>query len=84
MKTNLKHVLKVSSITHQYGFSVKILYNVFYTWDYVFKLKITNPSICSFCQSNTESLSQVLIQYPYVKELWNHINIFIENDYKLT
>ena len=73
-KACFKSVTDHSIIWFQY----KILYNILDTREYLFKLKINDSSICSFCQSNPESISHLFTQCPYVKELWKNVSIWIE------
>ena len=73
-KACFKSVTDHSIIWFQY----KILYNILDTREYLFKLKIKDSSICSFCQSNPESISHIFTQCPYVKELWKNVSIWIE------
>ena len=74
-KTCFKSVNDNYLIWHQY----KILNRILGTKLYLTKVKISNDSMCSFCNNVPESLLHLYFQCPLVEDLWNNIQIWIYN-----
>ena len=63
----------------QRNFQYKILHNVLYLNKMLFTFgKIKTPP-CSFCHSCDETNKHMFLECIYVKQLWNHLRLFLMN-----
>ena len=67
----------------QHNFQYKILHDILYLNKMLFTFgKIKTPP-CSFCHSYDETIKHIFLERTYVKQLWNHLWLFLTNDVSL-
>ena len=43
----------------------------------------TKTSLCSFCHSYEETIKHIFLESIYVKQLWDHLRLFLTNEISL-
>ena len=43
----------------------------------------TETLLCSFCHSYDETIKHTFLEYICIKQLWNHLRLFLTNDISL-
>ena len=77
----LPRVVTINSF--QRNFQYKILHNISYLSKMLFTLGKTKTPLCSFCHSYDETIKHIFLECLYVKQLWNHLRLFLMNDISL-
>ena len=67
----------------QRNFQYKILYNILYLNKMLFTFGKTKTPLCSFCHLYDETLKHIFLECIYVKQLWDHLRLFLMNDISL-
>ena len=49
----------------------------------LFTLRKIKTSLCLFCHSYDETIKHIFLEYICVKQLWNHLRLFLTNDISL-
>ena len=74
----LPRVVTINSF--QRNFQYKILRNILYLNKMLFTFGKTKTSLCSFCHSYDETIKHIFLECMRVKQLWNHLKLFLTND----
>ena len=48
-----------------------------------FREKCKQKHLCSFCHSYDETIKHIFLECIFVKQLWNHLRLFLTNDISL-
>ena len=64
------------------NFQYKILHNI-YLNKMLFTFGKTKTPLCSFCHSYDETIKHIFLECICVKQLWNHLRLFLTNDISL-
>ena len=67
----------------QLNFQYKILHNILYLNKMLFTFGKTKTPLCSFCHPCDETIKHIFLECIYVKQLWNHLRLFLTNDVSL-
>ena len=59
--------------SHTRVFQYKILNNIFYLNNRLFKMNIANSQLCSFCEAEPETIIHLLCSCRKVKQLWSSV-----------
>ena len=73
----------VTMNSFQSNFQYKILHNILYLNKMLFIFGKTKTPLCSFCHSYDETIKHIFLECMYVKQLWNHLRLFLTNDISL-
>ena len=73
---------QVTIDTYSRIFQYKCLNNILYLNNALFKMKLVDSPLCSFCKEQNESISHFFYDCRDTKSLWNSVQFFFEN--KLT
>ena len=74
----LPRVVTINSL--QRNFQYKILRNILYLNKMLFTFGKTKTPLCSFCHSYDETIKHIFLECMRVKQLWNHLKLFLTND----
>ena len=74
----LPRVVTINSF--QRNFQYKILHNILYLNKMLFTFGKTKTPLCSFCHSYDETIKHIFLECMRVKQLWNHLKLFLTND----
>ena len=77
----LPRVVTINSFQH--NFQYKILHNILYLNKMLFAFGKTKTPLCSFCHSCLETIKHIFLECICVKQLWNHLRLFLTNDISL-
>ena len=77
----LPRVVTINSF--QRNFQYKILHNILYLNKMLFTFGKIKAPLCSFCHSYDETIKHIFLECIYVKQLWNHLRLFLTNDISL-
>ena len=77
----LPRVVTINSF--QRNFQYKILHNILYLNKMLFTFGKTKTPLCSFCYSYDETIKCIFLECICVKQLWNHLRLFLTNDISL-
>ena len=77
----LPRVVTINSF--QRNFQYKILHNILYLNKMLFTFGKTKTPLCSFCYSYDETIKRIFLECICVKQLWNHLRLFLTNDISL-
>ena len=77
----LPNLVTVNSF--QRNFQYKILHNILYLNKMLFTFGKTKTPLCSFCHLYDETIKHIFLECIYVKQLWNHLRLFLTNDTSL-
>ena len=77
----LPRVVTINSF--QRNFQYKILHNILYLNKMLFTFGKTKTPLCSFCHSCDETIKHIFLECICVKQLWNHLRLFLTNDISL-
>ena len=77
----LPRVVTINSF--QRNFQYKILHNILYLNKIVFTFGKIKTPLCSFCHSYDETIKHIFLECICVKQLWNHLRLFLMNDISL-
>ena len=64
----------------QGNFQCKILHNILYLNNMLFTFGKIKTPLCSFCYSYDEAINHIFLECTCVKQLWNHLRLFLTND----
>ena len=67
----------------QRNFQYKILHNILYLNKMIFTFGKIKTPLCSFCHSYDETIKHIFLECICVKQLWNHLRLFLMNDISL-
>ena len=67
----------------QRNFQYKILHNILYLNKILFTFGKIKTPLCSFCHSYDETIKHIFLECICVKQLWNHLRLFLMNDISL-
>ena len=67
----------------QRNFQYKILHNVLYLNNTLFTFGKIKAPLCSFFHSYDETIEHIFLDCLCVKQLWNHLRVFITNNISL-
>ena len=62
------------------NFQCKILHNILYLNNMLFTFGKIKTPLCSFCYSYDEAINHIFLECTCVKQLWNHLRLFLTND----
>ena len=65
------------------NFQYKILHNILYLNKMLFTFGKIKTPLCSFCHSYDETIKHIFLECICVKQLWNHLRLFLKNDISL-
>ena len=68
----------------QRNFQYKILHNVLYLNNTLFTFGKIKTLLCSFFHSYDETIKHIFLDCLCVKQLWNHLRLFITNTFSLS
>ena len=78
------HLLKQNSYVFKYTndinlrwFNYRIAHRILATNDYLFKIKIRNSNLCSFCGNEVETLKHLFISCELVDNIWTQLEQWI-------
>ena len=74
----LPRVVTINSF--QRNFQYKILHNILYLNKMIFTFGKIKTPLCSFCHSYDETIKHIFLECICVKQLWNHLRLFLTND----
>ena len=77
----LPRVVTINSF--QRNFQYKILHNILYLNKMLFTFGKTKTLLCAFCYSYDETIKRIFLECICVKQLWNHLRLFLTNDISL-
>ena len=77
----LPRVVTINSF--QRNFQYKILHNILYLNKMLFTFAKIKTPLCSFCHSYDETIKHIFLECICVKQLWNHLRLFLTNDISL-
>ena len=77
----LPRVVTINSF--QRNFPYKILHNILYLNKILFIFGNTKTPLCSFCHSYDETIKHIFLECIYVKQMWNHLRLFLTSDISL-
>ena len=77
----LPRVVTINSF--QRNFQYKILHNILYLNKILFTFGKIKTPLCSFCHSYDETIKHIFLECICVKQLWNHLRLFLTNDISL-
>ena len=77
----LPRVVTINSF--QRNFQYKILHNILYLNKMLFTFGKIKTPLCSFCHSYDETIKHIFLECICVKQLWNHLRLFLMNDISL-
>ena len=77
----LPRVVTINSF--QRNFQYKILHNILYLIKMLFNFGKIKAPPCSFCHSYDETIKHIFLECICVKQLWNHLRLFLMNDISL-
>ena len=69
--------------TFQRNFQYKILHNILYLNKMLFTFGKIKTPLYSFCHSYDESIKHIFLECIRVKQLWNHLRLFLMNNFSL-
>ena len=78
----LPRVVTINSF--QRNFQYKILHNMLHINKMLFTFGKTKTPLCSFCHSYDETIKHIFLECIYVKQLWNHLRLFLTNEIYLS
>ena len=55
------------------SFQFKIIHNIYYTNEKLYRIGYSNTPDCTFCNNNTENLLHIFVECPKVRSLWKKI-----------
>ena len=61
-------------------FQYKVLNNILYLKKSLYKMKLADTPVCTFCQREEETINHLLKECEYSKTLWNDIQNWLEGD----
>ena len=61
-------------------FQYKVLNNILYLNKSLYKMKLADTPVCTFCQREEETINHLLKECEYSKTLWNDIQNWLEGD----
>ena len=64
----------------QRNFQYKILHNILYLIKMLFNFGKIKAPLSSFCHSYDETIKHIFLECICVKQLWNHLRLFLMND----
>ena len=74
-KSCFKAVSEMSIIWFQY----KILFRILDRKDYLYKVKLNDCNLCSFCKEVRETIIHIFTQCTKVQDLWKNVKCWIQN-----
>ena len=61
-------------------FQYKVLNNILYLNESLFKIKLADTLLCTFCQREEETVNHIFLECEYSKSLWNDTQNWLEAD----
>ena len=77
----LPRVVTINSF--QRNFQYKIPHNILYLNKMLFTFGKIKAPLCLFCHSYNETIKHIFLEWICVKQLWNHLRLFLTNDISL-
>ena len=57
----------------------KIMHNILFTNEKLFKFNMVDSSLCTLCKTSIETINHLFIECPIIVDLWNHIITKLDN-----
>ena len=77
----LPSVVTINSF--QRNFQYKMLHNKLYLNKMLLTFGKTKTPLCSFCHSCDKTIKHIFLECMCVKQVWNHLRLFLTNDISL-
>ena len=61
-------------------FQYKVLNNILYLNKSLYKMKLADTPLCTFCQREEETINHLFLECEYSKTLWSDIQNWLEGD----
>ena len=61
-------------------FQYKVLNNILYLNKSLYKIKLADTPLCTFCQREEETINHLFLECEYSKTLWSDIQNWLEDD----
>ena len=74
---------KITHDTKLQWFQYRITNNIIATNSFLYKIKIKNEDLCTFCKSNVETICHLFCQCIYVKSFWKKVERLLTDNNRI-